>query len=301
MAVDPPRPKALPLKALRAFEAAARHESFVLAAEELAVTPGAIAQQIKTLEIWADCRLFERKARGVRLTEAGLAALPELSAAFDALGTAAQKLRHAGLPGAIRIAALPSVAQLWLSPRLPALRTAFPELLISVTALEKPPNLQRESFDLALFFLKDAPKGTHCSLLTEDRLTAVCAPAVAQRLANSDRPSQDALIHDETWREDWANWLQAAREATGRDLHSGNPRRGPVFSLYSLAVQAAIDGAGLLIGHRPLVAQTIERGRLVEVFGFSLPSDAPLCALSPKDSTENETSSQVIEWLKGSS
>lgn len=298
MAVDPPRPKAMPLKALRAFEAAARHESFVLAGEELLVTPGAIAQQIKLLEEWAGCRLFERKAQGVRLSDVGRAALPSLTAAFDALGVSAQELRRAGMPGSIRIAALPSVAQLWLSPRLPALRAHFPELLISVTALERPPNLQRESFDLALFFLNEVPEGAECSVLAEDRLFPVCTPELAQKLKQRAEPSHDVLLHDETWREDWPEWLRAARAHSGRHRHTSDGHAGPLFSLYSLAVQAAIDGAGLLIGHQPLVESALARGRLVQAFKFSLPSDKPLCALVSKQGREDEISRQVVQWLK---
>ncbi|WP_282610624.1 LysR substrate-binding domain-containing protein [Pelagibius sp. Alg239-R121] len=298
MAVDPPRPRAIPLKALRAFEAAARHESFVLAGEELAVTPGAIAQQVKLLEEWAGCRLFERKAQGVSLSEPGHAALPALKAAFDALGAAAQDLRRAGMPGSIRIAALPSVAQLWLSPRLPALRAAFPELLVSVTALEPPPNLLRESFDLALFFLNQMPQDVECSVLSEDRLFPVCTPELAQKLKRAGTPSHDVLLHDETWRDDWPEWLRAARAHSGKHRHASDGRSGPVFSLYSLAVQAAVDGAGLLIGHQPLVESALARGRLVQAFNFSLPSDKPLCALYPKDSAESGLCKQVVDWLK---
>lgn len=298
VAVDPPRPKAIPLKALRAFEAAARHESFVLAGEELAVTPGAIAQQIKVLEDWAGCRLFERKPQGVRLTDLGRAALPELSSALDDLGGVAQRLRRAGMPGSIRIAALPSVAQLWLSPRLPSLRAAFPDLLISVTALEQPPNLQRESFDIALFFLNSVPDATDCAVLCEDRLFPVCTPELAEKLKRAGTPSHDVLLHDETWREDWPEWLEAARAHSGRHRHASDGRSGPVFSLYSLAVQAAIDGAGLLIGHQPLVEAALARGRLAQAFKFSLPSDKPLCAIYPRDSVESETSRRVVDWLK---
>lgn len=298
MAIDPPRPKAMPLRALRAFEAAARHESFVLAGEELSVTPGAIAQQIKLLEDWAGCRLFERRAQGVRLSDQGRAVLPSLTAAFDALGASAQELRRAGMPGSIRIAALPSVAQLWLSPRLPGLRAAFPELLISVTALEQPPNLQRESFDLALFFVNEVPDGVSCSVLAEDRLFPVCTPEIARKLKRSAGPSHDVLLHDETWREDWSEWLQAARAHSGKHRHSSDGRSGPVFSLYSLAVQAAIDGAGLLIGHEPLVAGTLARGRLVQAFSFSLPSDKPLCALYHPKGAESGLCKQVIERLR---
>ena len=187
MSVTPPRPKGPPLNALRAFEAAARLSSFSRAADELCVTPGAVAQQVKALEDWAGARLFNRHAQGVRLTPPGRAVAPSLGKAFDRLADAAHLLRRTTAPDDIRIAALPSVAQLWLSPRLPAIRRSSPGLSISVTAMERPPNLMREPFDLSIFF--DASpaggqtKATETLVLATDRLFPVCAPEIAARLA----------------------------------------------------------------------------------------------------------------------
>ena len=108
------------LNSLRAFEAAARYESFVIAAEELGVTPGAVAQQVKALEAWLGVELFDRLSQGIRLREEARAVLGELSGAFDALGNAVASLRTAAGSPFLRIAALPSIAQLWLQPRLAA-------------------------------------------------------------------------------------------------------------------------------------------------------------------------------------
>ena len=94
MAVNPPRPRMPPLNALRAFEAAARHESFAKAADELGVTPAAVSHQVKALEAWLGSALFARHAQGLHLTEAGRAALPAFSTAFDAMGLAVQELEN---------------------------------------------------------------------------------------------------------------------------------------------------------------------------------------------------------------
>ena len=117
--VSPPRPKMPGLNSLRAFESAARHESFADAAMELSVTPGAIAQQVKALETWTGKKLFKRHSQGVELTTLGASTLSDFTTAFDALGEAVIKLRANAVPQEIRIAALPSIAQLWLSPKLP--------------------------------------------------------------------------------------------------------------------------------------------------------------------------------------
>ena len=112
MSVQPPRPKGPPLNALRAFEAAARLGSFARAANELCVTPGAVAQHISSLESWAGAPLFQRRARGVALSPLGRAVAPALGEAFDRLADASHLLRRMAAPAQIRIATLPSIAQL---------------------------------------------------------------------------------------------------------------------------------------------------------------------------------------------
>lgn len=159
MAVSPPSPRLPPLNALRAFEAAARLGGFAAAAVELGVTPGAVAAHVKALEEDLGARLFERHSRGVRLTALGQRALPEFTAGFDALAGAVLRLRREAAPSQVHVAALPALAQLWLSQRLPRLRAAHPGLDLSVTALEQPPNLKRAPFDLALFYCEALPPG----------------------------------------------------------------------------------------------------------------------------------------------
>ena len=139
MSVAPPQPKGFALNALRAAEAAGRLGGFAAAAAELGVTPGAVTAHVKALEAELGAPLFERTAREVRLTPLGHRALPDLIAAFDGVAKASQTLRREAAPRIVHIATLPAVAQLWLSPRLPALRRAAPDITVSITALEAPP------------------------------------------------------------------------------------------------------------------------------------------------------------------
>lgn len=115
----PLKPKAPPLNALRAFEASARLGGFKAAAAGLSVTPGAVAQHVKTLESWAGAPLFERMSQGVRLTPLGQAVAEDFSLAFDRLGAAVARLRADARPKQVRLAVLPSIAQLWLARRMP--------------------------------------------------------------------------------------------------------------------------------------------------------------------------------------
>ncbi len=290
MTISPPRPAGPPLTALRAFEAAARHASFKAAGDELAVTPGAVAQQIKTLEAWAGAPLFARQPQGVELTALGRAVLPGFVAAFDQLGEAVQSLRTRARPSHIRIAALPSIAQLWLSPRLPRVRAHAGDLTISVTALEVPPKLQREQFDLSVF-METAPEHPAVIEVCPDRLFPVCAPALARGLRTPADLNSQVLLRDAAWADDWAAWLAAA--GVGVEVQP----QGPVFSLYSLAVEEAKNGAGILMGHEPLVRGHLEAGSLVAPFDLRLPRAAKLTIGAARPVDPGSAVAGVIDLL----
>ncbi|MBL4766165.1 MAG: LysR family transcriptional regulator, partial [Rhodobacteraceae bacterium] len=236
--ISPPRPKGPPLNALRAFEASARLGGFSAASEELSVTPGAVAQYIKALEAWAGEKLFERRSQGVVLTALGQNVLGDFSAAFDQLGDAVQALRTQTASKHIRIATLPSIAQLWLSPRLPALRLAVPDVTFSITAMENAPNLRREPYDLSIF-MQDLPtraqKHDRAPIhLGADVIFPVCAPEVAARLHRLEDMSGETFLHDVSWSRDWDLWMASA-DMPGDIIETS----GPVYSLYSLAVEEA--------------------------------------------------------------
>ncbi len=301
MGVRPPRPRLPPLNALRAFEAAARTGSFTRAAAELNVTQAAVAQQVKALEAWLGCRLFDRLAHGLRLSGRGSAALPALVRAFDMMGEAVRELQAAARPERIEIAALPAVAMLWLAPRLPAIRAAFPEASISVTASETPPNLLREPYDLALFYLPAAAPdadadGAAAVRLHADRIAPVCSPRIAPACGEDPAAwlERQTLLHDSAWASDWDRWLRAA----GCEQRPGAGSRatdGPRFSLYGVAVQAAQDGAGVLIGHDGLIDAALRRGDLVAPFATWVATGQHLVAMLPARS--RPLARRLVEWL----
>jgi DNA-binding transcriptional LysR family regulator len=286
MPVAPPRPKDLPLTALRAFEAAARLHGFAAAAQELGVTPGAVTAHIKQLEAALGAPLFTRTPRGVRLTALGNQCIPAFIAAFDALGIAVNDLRAAASPRTVHIATLPAIAQLWLSPRLPALRAAAPDITISITALEHPPNLKRSPYDLSLFFSED-PKGR----LAPDTLFPVCAPALAARLAGPQDIARFPCLSDATWSDDWHIWGQSLPAAP-------TIPQGPTFSLYALAVEECVNGAGLLIGHETLIARHIADGRLIAPFPQRVTLDRGLCLWSDRPLRHGTAARFVADWLR---
>ena len=280
-----------PLTALRAFEAAARHESFAKAADELAVTPAAVSHQVKALEQWLGADLFKRQAQGLHLTEIGRAMRPSFTRAFDALGVAVQDLRAVAPRSQLNIATLPSIAQLWLTPRLPRLRAAFPAIKPSIHALEAPPNFRREPFDLAIFFVENGRAVSPAVPILEDVVFPVCNPEVAKGLDAPRDLAARPLLQDTTWVDDWGLWLSAA------GAEDVGAQDGLDFSLYSVAVQAAVDGAGVLMAHEALVFAPLASGALVAPFPLKVKTGRSLCILRPERPPGYVV--EIADWLAG--
>lgn len=286
MPVYPPKPPEFPLNALRAFEASARLGGFAAAAVELGVTPGAVAAHIKSLEQQIGADLFHRKAQGVAMTPIAEKVFPQLQSAFDALAAASRSLREEAQPKQVHIAALPCLAQLWLSPRLPGLRGASPDIQLSITALEAPPQLKRSPYDLFLFYGNGSG-----DRLADDFIFPVCAPELASRLTSPDQLREFACISDATWSEDWALWLRHIGAATIKVS-------GPVYSLYSLAVEEAVNGGGVLMGHSDLVARHLADGRLVAPFTERLKLERGLYLWSSRSKAKQGAAiGMVRDWL----
>ncbi|MEM7208159.1 MAG: LysR substrate-binding domain-containing protein [Pseudomonadota bacterium] len=286
--LEPKRPKGPPLNALRAFESAARLGGFSAAAHELCVTPAAVTQQVKSLESWVGQPLFERRAQGVELNALGQSALQELGAAFDQLGLAAQNLRTRASPFEVRIAALPSVAQLWLSPRLSDIRRNHPEIKISITAMESRPNLLRESFDLCLFF-STAPLPDNSTTICADELFPVCAPEMADRIRSPNDLASVPLLQDVTFIGDWRQWI------TGINPHLDLELSGPTFSHYSLAVEEAKNGAGVLFGRTSLIQDVLDQGLLVEPFDQRVELSQSLIVITRHASGESKMLDSIVQ------
>ena len=251
MAAQPPRPKQPPLTALRASEVAGRLGVFAPAAQELGVTPGAVTAHLKTLESALGVTLFDRRARGVQLTDLGARLLPEFSAAFAALDAAVARLAAEGAPDLVRIRASADLAQLWLSPRLPALRRAGFQVV--------PQTDPAPAADLALLL---APgDGIPAPLI------AVAAPGIAPPSPAGLRPTQALTLTGEAG--DWMRWVRAAGIPAFRP-------RGAVHTTAALAIEEAANGAGVLVIVRPLAEAALAAGRLVTPYATDAPSGLSL-------------------------
>lgn len=258
-----------PLISLRAFEAAARHGSFVKAGAELALTPAAISHHVKLLEAHLQVALFTRLARGLRLTEAGHACLPGLSSGFDSLEQAVTGIRAERLAGPLVISVLPSFAAGWLIERLPRFRARHPEIDLHVRAEIAIIDLDREDVDLAVRYGTGRFPGLRATELLREEAFPVCAPTLVGGLRLPRRFAElrrHTLLHASGARrnEPWINWGPWLREAGLADIDLA---RGLHFTDSAILYQAAMAGQGIAIGRSVLIGGHVAAGRLVKPLG----------------------------------
>lgn len=256
------------LRALRAFEAAARKLSYVDAARELHVTPAAIGQQVRALETWAGVALFHRTKAGtarLSLTKEAHFLLPELSGGFDRIAEAVRRLRQGASRPAVTVALTPAFAAGWLLPRLDLFRAEHPDIDLRLDIADAPTNYARAGIDIGVRFGPGHWPGLTALLLRSEQVVPVCAPA----LANGTRPlravadlGHHTLIQDTTVAiaagvPDWRAWLDRADHP---GLAAASELR---VNASAAAIQAAIAGQGIVLARTLLVADDIIAGRLV--------------------------------------
>jgi LysR family glycine cleavage system transcriptional activator len=288
-----------PLNALRAFEVAARRGGFTSAARELNVTPAAVSHQIKTLESYLDVQLFRRLARGLELTEAGRQLLPQLSRGFDHFARAVEGLGSAALAGPLVVSTAPSVAALWLVPRLASFLRAYPDIEVNVLAAEVPPDLNRGEADIRLPYGMGHYPGLATTLLMREHIFPVCAPSLLNhlRLRRFSDLGHHTLLHDiNTGAEEptmtWRRWLRDAG-VTGID-----PDRGVKFGNAILLVEAAVRGLGVALGRLALVGDHLATGRLVRPLKASRPADYAYYAVTTRAGAQRPRVQAFLGWLE---
>jgi LysR family glycine cleavage system transcriptional activator len=289
------------LNALRAFEAAARHLSFTRAAEELNVTPGAISQQIRQLEEFAGAPLFRRTGRSVLLTDAGQAALPLLTSAFEMMSEAVHHMRAPARRDRLMISSAPSFAAKWLAPRLERFQEQNPEAEVWVSADVAITDFNSSDIDLALRYGKGLYEGLRAEKIMSESILPVCSPELLKGpnplLAPRDLAGH-VLLHDESpendaSRPDWTSWLKA------RGVTNVDGTRGPRFTQSSLVVEAAAAGRGIALAKFAIASGDLERGRLVAPFADGASdSDFAYWIVYPKWRTPSKLARTFMAWLK---
>jgi LysR family transcriptional regulator, glycine cleavage system transcriptional activator len=250
----------IPLNALRAFEAAARHLSFTRAAAELCVTPTAISHQVRTLEEFLHTPLFQRKGGKLILTPATSHALQELSEGFNKLESALLALNRRGRQRKLSVAASPSVASLWLMPKLNRFFASPPDVELSLCTVTGESDFSDGPFDVAICSTDDHP-GRKVDYLMEERIYPVCSPALLEDLGLTSEAAlyELPLIHDDKVNDQFPTWRRffEATQSAMRDVTCGLR-----FNQSSLAIEAAIQGHGLLLGRDRLIAAALADRRL---------------------------------------
>jgi LysR family glycine cleavage system transcriptional activator len=254
------------LNALRAFEAAARQESFTRAAQELSVTQGAVSQQVKGLEDELGIRLFRREGRKLALTDAGRSYLEVVREAFDRLRTGTERLLQRHNDSVLTITTSPNFAAKWLAPRLGRFAEAHSEIDLRVSATLTHVDLAREDFDLAIRHGDGEWPGMHVTRLCNEQLFPVCSPQLAGGGRALRAPSDikgHTLLHVNTTT-DWANGLAQA------GVRGVDSKRGIVLNQASMAIDAAVAGQGIALARTALASWDLIAGRLVRPFAPAL-------------------------------
>lgn len=248
----------LPLNALRAFEASARHLSFTRAAEELHVTQTAISQHVKNLEDRLGVTLFRRLPRGLALTDEGLALLPALSDSFGRMSELLEQFREGRLREVLSVGAVGTFAVGWLMPRLADFQQAYPFVDLRLFTNNNRVDLAGEGLDCAIRFGDGAWHGTNADLLFSSPLSPVCKPETTRRLREPADLAREVLLR--SYRADeWVNWFDAAGVASP-------VVRGAVFDSSLTMAEAAAQGAGVALLPVNLFGRELQSGRLVQPF-----------------------------------
>ena len=248
----------LPLNALRAFEASARHLSFTRAAAELFVTQAAISHQVKALEQRLGATLFRRLARGLVLTDEGQALLPVVQDSFDRIGRTMQRFEAGAVREILSLGVVGTFAVRWLLPRLEAFREAHPLIELRLLTHNNKVDLAAEGLDLAIRFGDGAWHGVRAEEVLRAPLTPVCTPRLAARL-ESPRDLESIPLLRSYRSQEWPTWFAAA----GMDAPHVS---GPVFDSLSLMVQAAAQGAGACLAPPSLFGSELHARELVQPF-----------------------------------
>ncbi|HEY4251868.1 MAG TPA: LysR substrate-binding domain-containing protein [Roseomonas sp.] len=290
------------LNALRALEAAARHRSFVGAAEELNVTPAAIGQLVRGLEELLGTALFHRAAAGpARLepTDQARAALPDLQAGFDRLTAAFERLKAGGAQIAITVTVPPAFADKWLLPRVERFAAEHPGYDLRIDTSGRLADFAAERIDIGIRYGGGRLAGLDACFLLRDAFFPVCSPALldgAHPLRGPADLRHHALIHDSSMASEprfpgWGAWL---RQAGFPDIDCG---RGLRINDSAAAIQAAIAGNGVVLGRTTLVARDLAAGRLVRPFGEDLICDLAYCIVHRPGQGEEPGIAAFKAWL----
>jgi LysR family transcriptional regulator, glycine cleavage system transcriptional activator len=281
-----------PLNALKAFEAAARSESFTRAAEELCVTQGAVSHQVKALEATLGVKLFNRERQRLAITEAGRDHLAVTRDALDRIALGTERLVQRQTSGVLTISTSPDFAAKWLVHRLGRFADAHPEIDLRISATMHHVDFACEDGDLAVRHGDGDWAGLDVVRLCTEQLFPVCSPKLLSgrnRVAKASDLLKFPLLRLDDWKT-WSQWFEAAGVAVPA-------APGPVLNRASMLIDAAVDGQGIALARTALAAWDLINGRLVRPIDVSLRMSKTYWIVCPKASSALPKIARFRAWL----
>jgi DNA-binding transcriptional LysR family regulator len=287
------------LQALTCFDAAARHESYTRAAQELSLTQSAVSRQITALEAFLGVALFKRTRHGVALTRRGAEYAVQIAPRLQALEQDTLDVMSAhGGGGALHLAAVPTFATRWLIPRLPLLAASHPEITVHIETRTRPFMFAESPFDAALYAGTAEQVaswvGTQALRLLPDEVLPVCSPGLlaGQDALEPEAMAQMPLLQQSTRPNAWRQWFDAAGVSAPQAL------AGPRYELFSMTAAAAAQGMGLALVPRLLIDAELARGELVIANAQMAPGQRSYFLVRPAASdTPNPTLDAFAGWI----
>ena len=296
------RRKIPPLQTLVCFDAAARHESYTRAAQELALTQSAVSRQIGTLEAFLGVALFRRTRHGVALTASGAAYARQITKRLEAMERdTLDAMAHQGEGGSLSLAAVPTFATRWLMPRLKGFAALQPDVVVHIETRTRPFLFADAEFDAALYAGTPAQvenwAGTRALLLMHEDVVPVCSPSLlptSARKGNAVSPAaiaQMPLLQQSTRPDGWRQWFDA------QQVDAPNARGGPRYELFSILAAAASHGLGVALMPTMLVADELARGELVVACARPLSGERNYYLVTPERADQRPLLKLFSDWL----
>lgn len=292
------------LQALACFDAAARHQSYTRAAQELSLTQSAISRQVGALEAYLGVPLFRRTRHGVVLTDAGSQYARQIAPRLQALERdTLDAMSGQGAGGAITLAAVPTFAARWLIPRLPDFRARHPDVVVHIETRTRPFMFSDSGFDAALYAGTPAQMaqwaGTHAVRLMPEMVIPVCAPTLLQGQPDLDAAAlaRMPLLQQSTRPAAWPQWFEAAGLAD--DMAAPAALAGPRYEQFSMTAAAAACGLGVALVPRLLIEAELARGDLVVANPLALPEGRHYYLVQPEGVLAQPAMLQFTAWLTG--
>ena len=279
------------LNALRAFESAARLSSFTAAASELHVTQAAVSRSVKLLESQLGARLFERHANALTLTDAARLLLPELTAAFDRVAGAVERVHGIRARPALTVGVGPTFAMRWLIPRLGRFQALHPGVEIRITTGGAAAPL-RDEWTCSITLGRNPAAGVTSMPLFSPWYSPVCAPRVAKKLREPKDLQRVTLLDVRHAPGDWSLWLAKAGVDQAKIAHR------VVFEFNAFALQAALDGVGVAIGLHPYIVDDLAAGRLVAPFALAVRKEEGWYLTFRSGAKSNADFVAFMEWVR---